>query len=73
MKSLNPSFLLFTLILTIVGFAESSFSRSYSDFEHLKGCFASWGTHPFNKNQPDYRIVSGNVNVMGSPKTNCVQ
>lgn len=48
---------LFALLFSLTAFA--------SDEDDIQRCLKNWGKHPFAKEHPDFRIITGKVRVMG--------
>jgi hypothetical protein len=42
-----------------------SFSAAASDMDEIQNCLHAWGKTPFNKTNPDFRVISSKVRVMG--------
>jgi hypothetical protein len=45
--------------------ALQSIAASATDMDEIQQCLRSWGTHPFAKENPEYRTISSKVKVMG--------
>jgi hypothetical protein len=52
---------LFAILLTL-GF---SFSAAATDMDEIQNCLRSWGKTPFSKENPDFRVITSKVRVMG--------
>lgn len=50
------------LLVTFVGVASVAVA---DDLEEIRGCFATWKTHPFSKDHPKFKTLSAKVKVMG--------
>ncbi|MGZ3723785.1 MAG: hypothetical protein ACXVA9_12670, partial [Bdellovibrionales bacterium] len=50
-------------VLLTIGF--SATSAYASDMDEVQNCLRSWGKTPFSKENPDFRVISSKVRVMG--------
>ncbi len=53
-----------TWVVLCLGLATSVIAQGDS-MEEIRGCFASWKTHPFPKENPSYKTLNAKVKVMG--------
>jgi len=49
-------------VLLTLGFSFSAFA---TDSDEIQNCLKTWGKTPFSKDNPDFRVISSKVRVMG--------
>ena len=54
-----------SLVLTVGCFVSFADVARADDMVEIRGCFATWKTHPFPKENPKFKTISAKVKVMG--------
>ena len=53
------------ILISLFALSTQAFGATETDTEVVKACLDNWKTHPFPKNNPDFRVISPKVKVMG--------